>query len=729
MFTNYAYFQNFVLRAPKRPLKFAFDLLEQDNILWSEFINDDSFKEALYLASPELIKVTENYQKLSNKKKHRLEKTLLKYLIRSAVRCTPFGLFSGCSVGKFDIRIQVGYLKKIIRSTSLDMSILSEIAKRLINIDEIKLGTKFYPNNSLYQIGNNYRYILFYVENKEKKYKLENIRQSYYLEKVLEFSARGKKVSEIYNYISYLSKTKDDYLTTNNAASFIDELIDNQLLIPEISSSIAGGDYFKKLINHIENIQPKQALKKNLKHIHTSLASLDIHKVNMIADYRKIVNEINKIGISEKQPYYFQTDYFQQFEHITLSRKIPMKILKGIEVLSRLSSPKEKDYLDRFKNAFMLRYGCREIPLSILFDEEVGLKFQHEKMYNEFDLIANFQMRELRKDITASETNKSVMQFFLSKYEEIVKNDLYVLEIRDSDLKEFPENTRKSLSNTFSVLIELYRDHNKELIFLSSAGGSTALNLISRFSQQNKEISAIVNQVVEKEPSYEPDKILAEINHLPENRTGNILKSMVNRTYEIVYLGNSEIPIENQILVNDLYVSIQNNTICLRSKKLEKKIIPILSNAHNFDTVNALPIYVFLCKLQFQDKKEAINFLWPELFLNFNFLPRVQYRDIIFSKAQWKLKFSEVANLKNLTDWRIKRKIPQFIQIQEHDKFLLLNLYNDYCIELLKSHCKKHEEIWITEFLFTPDTGLQINNEVYANEFIISYYRKNNEAA
>jgi len=728
MFTNYAYFQSFVLRAPKRPLQFVFNLLTQESFMWSEFIDDVSFKEALYLASPELIKVVENYQNLDSDKKFRLEITLLKYLVRAATRCTPFGLFSGCSIGRIGNHTEIGNLKEITRFTSLDMSVLIEISEKLINIDEIKLATKFFPNSSLYQIGNNYRYIVYYFENQHKRYKLENVRHSYYLEKVLNFSIDGKKVSEIYDFICDLPQAKSDYLTTNDAESFINELIENQLIISEISPAIAGGDYFKKLINHIENSQPKHTFKKNLKNAHAALIALDIQEANRLDDYGQIVKEIKKIGISANLPYYFQTDHFQQFERNTLSKKIPMKILKGIEVLSRLTSPKQNDYLERFKNAFMQRHGSREVSLSLLFDEEVGLKFEHEKMYNEFDLIADFQIKE-SGDTYPLKINKDVIAFLLSKYEQVLIEGLEALEITDFEIKKLTNHTQKPLSNTFSALVEVYRDHHKELIFLSSAGGSTALNFISRFSQQSKEIASVVNEVVEKELTYEPGRVLAEINHLPENRTGNILKSKVNRAYEIVYLSNSELPTENQIFINDLYVSIQNDSIRLRSKKLDKEIIPILSNAHNFDTVDALPIYAFLCELQFQDKEEAINFLWPELFLNFKFLPRVHYKDIIFSKAQWRVMFSEISHLKNLKNWRTKRKIPQFIQIHEHDNFLLLNLENEYCIELLKSHCKKYQEIWITEFLFTPENSLQISNEGYANEFIISYYKKNNEAA
>jgi hypothetical protein len=59
-----------------------------------------------------------------------------------------------------------------------------------------------------------------------------------------------------------------------------------------------------------------------------------------------------------------------------------------------------------------------------------------------------------------------------------------------------------------------------------------------------------------KEKKYHPDKIFAEIVHIPESRTGNILRRPILRDYEIAYLSNSGW-VEITLDINDLMVSIK----------------------------------------------------------------------------------------------------------------------------------------------------------------------------
>ena len=69
----------------------------------------------------------------------------------------------------------------------------------------------------------------------------------------------------------------------------------------------------------------------------------------------------------------------------------------------------------------------------------------------------------------------------------------------------------------------------KNLIHIENAGGSSAVNLLGRFASSNIKVGKIIRDVVEKEQQNNPDVILAEIVHLPESRTGNILMRPVFR--------------------------------------------------------------------------------------------------------------------------------------------------------------------------------------------------------
>src|SRR5690606_42056036 len=118
----------------------------------------------------------------------------------------------------------------------------------------------------------------------------------------------------------------------------------------------------------------------------------------------------------------------------------------------------------------------------------------------------------------------------------------------------------------------------------------------------NDEIKNLNHEIYLQEEKT--DKITAEIVHLPEDRTGNILYRYNTCKYEIPYLGLSSKNPENQILIDDLLIYVENDEIKIRSKKLNKEIMPKLSNAHNFASPQSVPVYQFLCDLQMHKRSE-----------------------------------------------------------------------------------------------------------------------------
>lgn len=93
---SYSFLPRLVLRTPRRHLVTHVGVDQLQNLLV-----DAQFMEALYLASPVLHAEASkwaNGQLQDPAAIRKLEFSLLKYFLRMSNRCTPFGLFSGCTM-------------------------------------------------------------------------------------------------------------------------------------------------------------------------------------------------------------------------------------------------------------------------------------------------------------------------------------------------------------------------------------------------------------------------------------------------------------------------------------------------------------------------------------------------------------------------------------------------------------------------------------------------------
>lgn len=302
-----------------------------------------------------------------------------------------------------------------------------------------------------------------------------------------------------------------------------------------------------------------------------------------------------------------------------------------------------------------------------------------------------------------------------------------IISIGDEELKAFHENW-DDLPESISVMYShLGKRNEKNLLYLNSAGGSSAINLLGRFGVGNKKIEKIIGQIAQSEQQLHSDKILASILHLPESRTGNILLRPIIRNYEIPYLSKSLLSDEQQILLEDLVVSVKQNRVVLRSKRLNKEIIPRLDNAHNY-SYNALPVYHFLCDLQTQNLRGGFYFDWGVLQNEFSVLPRVEIENVIISLATWQLKKEQFKLLlendkliKNACIWQEMWKIPDLILLADGDNELLINLKDELSLSMFVAEIKKREQIILKEFLFDEKTAFvkDENGNAYTNEFIM----------
>ncbi|MEA9413543.1 lantibiotic dehydratase [Flavobacterium sp. PL02] len=213
------HFSQYLLRTPLFPISFYLNIIENysQEVLLKAFENP-LVREAIFIASPELVLALDKWKNdssdYSNKKENGLEITLLKYIARMSARCTPFGLFAGCTTGKIDSETNciLKSLASFNRFTQFDrqfwLAMLQEFGKR----KEIRNHLKYYPNTSVYALGDFYRYVEYKYVNTKREHSISALRKSELLDTVLLHAKSGIRIDEMVLHLIDDSSEKEDAL-------------------------------------------------------------------------------------------------------------------------------------------------------------------------------------------------------------------------------------------------------------------------------------------------------------------------------------------------------------------------------------------------------------------------------------------------------------------------------------------------------------------------------------
>lgn len=733
----YQYLPDYILRTPLLPFTFYKSLTKEtftSDKAFEKLIDNPLIMEAIFLASPSLYKELSKWNKglLNSEKINKLRFSFLKYLTRMSTRCTPFGLFAGCSVGSFK------YANIIVNSTPnnnkrytrIDMNYLCALAKGLSRKSHIKRQLLYYPNTSIYSIGNKLRYVEYYYFNGKRKHHIVEVDNSDFLEEILCYSKNGALIQDLEE------KLIDNNISNLEAKSFIEELIENQLLVSELEPSTSGLDFMSELKQRLIKFERCSEELNCLLEVERILKSLDLRLENDVSKYFSVRQQLDKFQIKYDNSHFFQTDLEMRPSMNVLSNEVAEKVLEGIKVLNRLSNNSSNINLNKFKEVFYNRYEEREISLCKAMDLEIGIGYPPNREGDINPLVDDIIFP--LNDTLISSTNKSgeITKLLSTKLMTMYKENKEKIILTDEDIVNFSSDWN-DLPDTFYSIVSVVNDMNSSKIKLSGASGSSAANIMARFCHSNNSIKKLTKKIIDLETKMNKNKVLAEIVHLPEARVGNILARPILREYEIPYLSNSHVKVENQISIDDLWISIKNDKIFLRSKKLNKEVIPRLTNAHNYQA-DALPIYHFLSDLQANNKRNNLTFRFGLSDFVDGFLPRIEYKDIILHEAKWIIKNDEIKPFVQFVDhdsktlmsevakWRKIKRLPQYVLLLEGDNELLINLKNITSIQMLIKHIKNREEFTLSEFLFF-NKGLvksQDDEGYYTNQIILSFYNK-----
>jgi lantibiotic biosynthesis protein len=713
--------EELVLRTPALPFT---SMPDETSI--EELIQDENFLEAVYLASPVLYAECmrwKNRTVTDTKEIQKIKSSLVKYYQRMYSRCTPFGLFAGCSLVKWQPGEPGIVLPRnhFLRSTRLDMHFLCAAAQHLSAIPSIKQRLRFFPNNSGYRMGDEVRYIEYRYLKGKRIHQISSVQYSHYINAVLNTAVRGATIGEM----AALLITQEQ-VTEEEAVEFIEEMVSSQVLISEMDPAITGDEFIHQLLAILNKINVPAVpeitgIKKRFEVVLEALNEIDTRFHNSPTVYASLIEVIQSMDIAFEENKLFQTDMYSRPVKNGINENAKADLQKAITVLAALQPFKENDNLVSFADRFRKRYEDQAVPLLQVLDTETGIGYIERSGNNLSPLLENLIMPGQQEadtyDIKWNKREEWLFNLLIknSKAHEVVieENDLGGLE---ADFSHFPPS-----------LSVLFAKAEEDTIILKGCSGSSAANLLGRFAHADQQIKDLVLAITKEEQQLNRDVVFAEIVHLPEDRVGNILLHPAFHRYEIPFLARSSQSPEHQVLLQEILVRVgQDKQVRLFSKKLDKEIIPRLSNAHNYSAAS-LPVYHFLADMQTQGLTEGIAFNWGRMSQNFSYLPRVRSGPVILFEATWQLKKEHFASLLSTnsfspaiaTAFQQQWELPRLFVLADGDNEMLVDWESPASVNTFLRTIKGREAIVLKEYSPPcPTTVTDENNKRYNNQFV-----------
>lgn len=691
-------------------------------------------RDALFVASPNIIERFHVWTEDPDSERGRkVEHVLVRYFSRMTGRATPFGLFAGCSVGTIgdQTRLVIEERSRYQRHTRLDMDYLFALTTDLARDPELRKLFTYYPNSSLYRAADRVRYVESRLEDKIRSYHLVAVEETDYLDATLALAKAGETFSALAQALV------NDAVSLSEAEDYITELIESQILVPEIFPPVTGLEPIHPLVDQLRAHEKTTEFAGALDRVRTKLAEVDKAGLGVEPEsYRSVAELLGSLPAKVELSRLFQVDMIKPAREATLGGAVLDEIIRGVDILHGLAQRPRQNAMTQFREAFVARYEQREVPLVEALDEEVGLGFGTSGETS--PLLKDVAFPPAPEEIGTDPVRQTLL---LRRLSEALRSGAQEISLEPRELEAMSAKDRLPLPNSFAVEAIVAADSQEALaqgdfrVFLQGVAGPSGAILLGRFCHADEALLQHVVSHLRVEESFAPEAVFAEIVHLPEGRIGNVIFRPLLREYEIPYLGCSGVTRDRQIPVTDLHVSVEGERVRLRSARTGREVIPRMTNAHNY-AWGSLGVYKFLCMLQHQGSSAA-GWDWGAL-RSAPFLPRVTSGRVVLSLARWRISKEELSLLgkekgagrfQAVQRWRADRHLPRLIALADADNVLPVDLDNALSIESFVALIKDREEATLQEIFPGPDQLCAHGPEGrFVHELIVPFVRRPKDA-
>jgi thiopeptide-type bacteriocin biosynthesis protein len=670
-------------------------------------------REAIFVASPSVDEALDVWQKEPDSKQGRkLEPAVVSYVSRAVARATPFGLFAGCTTGTIDTQtsLHLQARDRYQRHSRLDADYLWALAEALERDPELRKVFVYRPNSSLYEAGGRLRLAEARLDDNGRSYHLVAVDKSPYLTAALERAQGGAALAAIAEVLV------DDEISHAEAEEYVRELVDSQLLVTDARPLVTGDEPVHGLVADLRSHAETAQIGERVDEARAALEAIDAEALGASPDrYRAVASVLAKLPAQPDPSRLMQVDLIKPAQEATLGSRAVSELARGARILHQLAPPQGPDGLSRFRESFAERYQTREIPLVEALDEETGIGFErsHSPLAEASPLLAGLPFRGGDQETLRWTARDALL---LGKLAQALAEGANEIVLEASDLDAMASQQNRPLPDTFYVVATVAAESDRAIaqgafrVLVQYVDGPPGALPFGRFCHADETLRTFVRAHLQAEEARRPERLFAEIVHLPDGRTGNVLCRPVLRDYEIPYLGRSSAPADRQIPVTDLLVSVRAGRIVLRSRRLEREVVPRLTTAHDYDWRN-LGVYRFLCALQRQDVASELAWDWGPL-RNAPFLPRVVSGRLVLCRARWNVTEAELRALgrtsgadqfATVQTWRTERRLPRYVVLADRDKQLVIDLDNVLSVAALAHQLRGRRQAVLLEMFPGPD--------------------------
>jgi thiopeptide-type bacteriocin biosynthesis protein len=711
-------------------------------------------REALIVSSKDLYEavVKENLSKES-KGTSQIQSSLIKYFIRLSTRPTPFGLFSGVAMGRFD-EVCGDESDIIVSSPELhtkrarpDMEWVYGLIKKIESNSNIRYNLRVRFNDFTFANGNRIekpnKTSMQHDEMAENPRELStSIRYTDQVKMLEKDSMEFRLFSDIINEVV----TNNPNVPASKVEAFFTQLLDNEFLLSELRPPLTNTDMLDYVIQVLKNIENTEETHYYIEKIEAIRNSLNEYNSSVIGNgidaYNKAMFKLKELHECEN---YLQVDMKAHFKNNVLDSKLKDELEKLAALLYKVAPVGQKsDEMAHYFELFIEKYGYNtEVPVMELLDVDKGLGSpSHFNINTVARTVQKRQKTEKEQRLEALLARKLLVSLRGGKRStELTDDDIdYVCGTEIHGEEPVP----MSYIQSFELNLLAHTgasDGHFTIIGASDSIGKTFGRFGDMFSEN--EIS-LLYKGLNTQKELLSDYVIAEITELPpRGRTSNV--SINNSDYDFqIVLSTNPCTEKTTLSIRDLYIGAERTgeQFYIKSKLLGKKIIVTMTSMLN-PSIGSSTLR-FLREVSSWRKINVLNGFYGLLSTTFEYYPRITYGKIILKPETWVVSKDilfgkdDKKNSKDVfdsvfIDYRQKWNIPRFVHLNEVDNKLLLDLDNPTHRNEMYNVLKKNSvmPITITELTceFDDYAAIDESGKNYVPEIVVPFVLSNKKSS